>query len=153
MCFDVDPETNEGVCVEICGGSEGNPTCQTPETTCTISNGGSLVLCQAICNPLANECADGEGCYFVSEASVCAPDASGSMGAAGDPCMYINDCDDGLFCADGSVVPDCGRQYCCAPFCVAGDDSTCEDGQSCVPFFPDGSAPASCLAGLGACST
>lgn len=151
MCFDVDPETNEGVCVEICGGSEANPTCQTPDTTCTISNGSSLVLCQAICNPLANECADGEGCYFVTEASVCAPDASGNMGAAGDPCEFINACDDGLFCAGGAAVEGCDSFGCCTSFCAVGDDSMCADGQSCVEFFPDGSTPASCLEGLGAC--
>jgi len=151
MCFDVDSETNTGTCVEMCGGSEANPTCDTPGTTCTISNSGALVLCRAVCNPLANECGRGEGCYFVEAASVCAPDASDGMGAEGEPCEFINTCADGLFCSDASAVAGCETEFCCTSFCAVGDDSMCAPGQTCTSFFPDGPAPAECLEGLGAC--
>ena len=151
MCFDVDGETNEGTCVEICSGSEANPVCTTPETSCTISNGGSLVLCQPICNPLAHECEDGEGCYLVEETTVCAPDASGDLGGPGDPCEFVNVCDDGLFCAGAAAVENCDGVGCCSPYCAVGDDSGCLEGQTCVPFFPNG-APSACLEALGGCS-
>lgn len=152
MCFDVDAETNEGTCTEMCSGTAANPVCESPDATCIVSNNDSLVLCVPICNPLANECGPGEGCYFASDTSVCAPDASGDMGAAGDPCEFVNVCDDGLFCGNPSLVDGCDSIGCCTSFCAVGDDSMCAPGQSCLEFFPDGSAPAACLEGLGACS-
>ena len=152
MCFDVDPETNEGTCVEMCSGDETNPICETANTTCTISNQGSLVLCRPICNPLADECAPGEGCYPVNDSMVCAPDASGEAGVAGDPCEFLNVCDSGLLCAGPEVVPGCQASGCCSSFCtIGGDDSGCLEGQTCIPFFPDG-APAECLSEVGICS-
>ena len=151
MCFGVDAETNMGTCVEMCSGNEANPICETENTTCTISNEGSLILCQPICNPLAAECGEGQGCYPLDDAMVCAPDASGEMGQAGDPCEFLNVCDDGLFCASADLVPGCfGAIGCCTSFCVNGDDSACLDGQSCMPFFPEG-ASAECLEDVGAC--
>ncbi|MEM6992025.1 MAG: hypothetical protein AAF721_16060 [Myxococcota bacterium] len=152
MCWDVDPETNMGTCVELCSGSPAAPVCDTVNTTCTISNMGVLILCQPICNPLADECPEGQACYPVGDTMVCAPDVTGMSGAPGDPCEFINVCDLGTYCAPPDAVPGCVGGGCCSPFCEVGDDSNCLPGQMCVPFYPDG-APAECLEAVGACAT
>lgn len=154
MCWDVDPQTNEGTCVEQCSCSEENPVCNTPNTTCTIANDGVLVLCLPVCNPLdPSACADGQGCYPIDDLFGCAPDASGDLGAAGEECQYLNACDTGLFCASAAGVPGCdgGSPGCCSAFCTLGDDGNCLAGQDCVPWYEEGLAPDECLGTIGAC--
>lgn len=152
MCLNVDAETNIGTCVEMCSGSPAAPVCDTPNTTCTISNDGVLVLCRPLCNPLADECPAGQACYPVGDAMACATDASGDGGAAGDGCQNINGCDAGHYCAAAESVPNCTDAACCSPFCTIGDDSTCLEGQTCQPWYMPGSAPAECLDEVGACA-
>jgi hypothetical protein len=82
----------------------------------------------------------------------CAPDASGDEGQPGDPCEFLNVCDPGLFCANADAVPGCAGNGCCSAVCTVGDDTNCEDGQSCIPFYEDGQAPDECLGTVGACS-
>jgi len=75
MCFYVDPETNEGTCVEMCGGSEDDPTCL--EGTCISQYDGGLPLCFETCDPKAPTCAKGESCQPVDDPAldthVCTP--------------------------------------------------------------------------------
>jgi hypothetical protein len=154
MCWDVDPETNEGVCVAFCTGSEQNPECADPATTCIIANDGVLILCLPGCDPLLQDCPDGEGCYPVNEGMACAPDASGpDAGVAGDPCEYINVCDPGLACINAEYVPGCaGAVGCCAPFCDT-DAPNCDAGagEECVPWWEEGQAPPG-YENVGVCS-
>lgn len=63
MCWSVDPDTNMGVCAELCVGSENAPVCNDPTTTCLIGNQGSINVCSATCDPLSQNCPDGEACY------------------------------------------------------------------------------------------
>jgi len=151
MCWDVDPETNEGTCVAFCQGTEANPSCADPATVCTSSNEGVLTLCQPLCNPLADECPAGQGCYGIGDAFVCAPDGSGDGGAVGDPCNSINGCDPGNACVNPEMVPGCTGSGCCSSMCEAGDDSACSEGQSCVAWWDEGAEPHACLEGLGVC--
>lgn len=129
------------------------PICNTPNTTCTIVNGGVLPLCLNVCNPLdPTACPEGEACLPSGDYFLCAPDASGDMGAAGDECMFLNSCDPGLFCANPAAVPGCASaDGCCSAICSDGDASNCEVGQDCVPFYADGAAPDECLQTIGAC--
>ncbi len=75
MCFYVDPETNEGLCVETCGGSAEAPTCL--EGTCVVQYDGAVPLCFETCDPEAPTCAPGESCEPVSDEAldthVCTP--------------------------------------------------------------------------------
>jgi hypothetical protein len=77
MCWDVDPETNEGTCIAFCSGSENAPVCDDPTTSCSIANEGVLTLCLPSCDPLSQDCPDGQACYPIDNSFVCAPDASG----------------------------------------------------------------------------
>lgn len=73
MCWQVDPETNEGTCIGLCEGSAAMPTCATEGTVCGISNDGVLPLCYVPCDPLAPMCPDGLTCFPLDDAFVCAP--------------------------------------------------------------------------------
>ena len=145
MCWNVDTETNGGTCVPFCVGTEASHGCEDPALTCVVSNQGTLPLCLPPCDPLAPECAEGEGCYPVDGAMACVVDVSGDEGAYGGDCAFINDCDAGLHCAGELVTPDCFS--CCTSFCNLDDpdpDASCPDvdiGQVCVPFFELGESP------------
>ena len=154
MCWNVDSDTLMGECVGFCGGSEANPTCTEPCTTCPISGDGVLILCLPVCDPLAPTCDEGEGCYPTHQTFICIPDAGGDMGGLGEPCEYINVCDPGLFCANAGTVPDCeGGTGCCAPFCnplVADPCPAMPEGVECIPLDEEGEE--GCVAGpVGGC--
>lgn len=76
MCWNVDSETNMGRCIALCIGDAANPMCADPDATCSITNDGSLVLCLLSCDPVLQDCSEGEGCYPVDDAFVCSPDSS-----------------------------------------------------------------------------
>ncbi len=155
MCWGVDAKTNIGVCVEMCGCTELTPTCDTPNTACSISNGGVIALCLGVCNPLDPDACDaGEGCYASGSLFQCANDASGELGTPGDPCEFLNVCDPGSYCGMPSFVPGgCGGSTgCCTALCDPSDGpEQCLAGQSCVPFYDEGGAPDECLGQVGVC--
>ncbi len=158
MCWDVDPKTNIGTCVAMCTGDSANPLCEDPDTTCSIANNGAIVLCLPICDPLLQDCPAGQACYPVAEDWVCGPDASGEMGAYGDPCEFINVCDAGLICLDATATPNCvGASGCCTEVCDVTDpagDAQCTgqpEGQTCQVWYEEGSAPPG-YEDVGACS-
>ncbi|MBK8237835.1 MAG: ribulose phosphate epimerase [Deltaproteobacteria bacterium] len=148
MCWDVDGETNMGTCAAFCMGSEAAPVCNDPTTDCVIANNGTLILCLPVCDPLLQDCAEGQACYPIDDGFACAPDASMEDGAFGAPCEFINVCDPGLFCANADGVPDCGGSSgCCSPFCdtsdpmASGNCPGAAGGQECVAWYDAGQAP------------
>ncbi|MEM7154763.1 MAG: ribulose phosphate epimerase [Myxococcota bacterium] len=156
MCYYVDGETNIGTCVSFCEGSPETPICE-PGFLCSISNNGVLILCRATCDPLLQDCQDGAACLGAagSDGFVCIVDASGEMGAPGDPCEFLNACDPGLFCANADAVPDCqGSGGCCSEFCDVTEpdpDAGCSlPGQMCDTWFEEGASPPG-LEHVGAC--
>ncbi|MEM6997051.1 MAG: hypothetical protein AAF721_41490 [Myxococcota bacterium] len=151
MCWDVDIETNMGVCIELCGCSYQQPTCDTPNTVCSISNEESLTLCNPVCNPLDPEgCGEGLACYPVGNFFQCAPDASGDVGTHADECTAINGCDAGHACV-GAPVPGCnGAIGCCAQICHT-DAGGCPAGTTCTAWYAPGGAPDECSETFGIC--
>ena len=147
MCWNVHPETAQGVCVALCSGSSQAPMCADPATSCSITNNGVLTLCLTLCDPLVQDCAQGEACYagLGTDSFFCSPNtAAEGLGEYGDPCEYINVCNPGLFCAIPEAVPDCvASSGCCSEFCetTGGDDQCSGEGQSCVPYWEEGQAP------------
>jgi hypothetical protein len=155
MCWAVDPETNMGTCIELCGCGPDAPTCSGGGTVCTISNAGVLPICLPTCDPLdPSVCADGQGCYRSGDTFMCAPDASGTDGSLGDPCAYINTCDPGLFCASADFVPGCfSTSGCCTEFCDLDEANDCTiPGTECVPAFVPGTEPEPCHTDTGVCA-
>lgn len=145
MCWNVDGQTNQGTCVAFCEGSEDSPVCADPDTGCSITNFGVLILCLSRCDPLTQDCSDTEACYPEPNGFFCSPDASGpTLGGFGDPCEFLNVCDPGLFCSEPETVPGCtGSSGCCSEFCDLEDPGVeCSgQGQSCTPAYDEGEAP------------
>ena len=97
----------------------------------------------ANCDPLSQDCPEGEACYDEPNGFFCSPDASGpDQGGFADACEFLNACDPGLFCASAESVPGCaGSVGCCSEYCDHTDpEAACEgQGQECTPFFEEGS--------------
>ena len=140
MCWDVDPDTLEGTCNPYCTGSEAWPMCDDSDYTCSISGSG-FALCLLTCDPLAQDCAGGQGCYGINGEFLCAPEWA-KAGGAGDGCSYINGCVAGLACIGTDVLADCEDDVgCCSPYCALDGTFDCGEGQECLPWFDEGQAP------------
>ncbi|HWB74731.1 MAG TPA: ribulose phosphate epimerase [Nannocystaceae bacterium] len=135
MCWDVDPETSMGVCVAFC---DPQGTCPTG-TICAVQNDGVLPICITSCDPLIQDCPEGQGCNAKDGDNgelICIPDASGSGGLDGDPCEFDNVCDPGLVCIGGSAG--CNSTWCCTPWCDLSMPNTCPGaGEECIAHFDD----------------
>ena len=138
MCFSVDPETNTGICVGMCLGSEADPICPDPDTRCRITHEGVLALCQTPCDPLLQDCP--YGLCIWSDWFWCDPPRQSPL--AGDPCEF-GYCGDDYVCIGAADVPGCLGDHCCSEFCAldAADPLCFFEGQSCVPWFDPGEAP------------
>ena len=147
MCWDADADTGLGTCVAFCEGSLDMPTCLAGNTVCSVFNEGALPLCLPNCDPLAQDCDNGNLCIpSNSEAGyVCVLDASGGMGPYGTPCMYANSCNAGLLCITPEAVPepDCASASgCCSPYCDLDAANACPGtGQQCEALYEEGMAP------------
>ncbi len=152
MCYYVDPDTSEGICIGFCDGSPQAPTCDA-NFICTIVNDGVLTLCRPECDPLLQNCDGTAACLPAngSDGFTCIIDASGEGGGFGDPCEFINACDPGLFCANAEVVPDCGGTGCCSSFCDMSEPDCPDASQECVAWFEEGATPPG-LEDVGACA-
>jgi hypothetical protein len=73
MCMGVDPMTNEGTCVELCGGTPGSGTCQAPGVECTPLSDLPIPLCLVACDPMASQCPAGFTCSASGEVFACVP--------------------------------------------------------------------------------
>src|SRR5690606_12305547 len=83
MCWNVDPDTGEGTCLGLCTGTPDVPTCADPGAVCQISGEGVLNLCIPKCDPLEQDCPDGEACIpNHNNAFVCVIDVGGDEGQA-----------------------------------------------------------------------
>lgn len=145
ICWDVDDQLH-GTCIAQCTGTHADPQC--PEgSTCVIANSEALTLCLPICDPLKQDCQDGDVCIpnFMGPGFVCALDASVREGQANDPCDYINECDPGLLCADPTTTSSAcpiDSNGCCTPFCSFPGGACPNPDQQCVSFFaPDPPPP------------
>jgi hypothetical protein len=149
MCWDVDPETLEGTCIAFCSGSPDNAMCEAGSFCAQTAE--VLILCMPTCDPLMQDCDDGDTCLPYSEWAICVLDASGDTGAFGDPCELENACDPGLVCIHPEYVDGCQTSGCCSPFCDTSAPNTCPgDGQECIPWYDEGQAPEG-LENVGVC--
>jgi hypothetical protein len=153
MCWDVDPATLIGECVAFCVGSPDSPMCEDPDASCALPDDGVLALCFPLCDPLQQDCPEGDACYGIDEVFNCIPDASGETGAPGDECEYLNACDPGAFCAQAELVPGCpGMTGCCTSYCDVNEmPPACLPGQECMPWYEPGAAPPG-YENVGACA-
>lgn len=155
MCFNVDGDTLQGVCVAMCEGSEADPVCP-PGSECSISNQGVLALCLQNCDPLdLQACPPDQVCALNDSSFVCLPDASDAEGQQFDGCEFANACDPGLICLDAQFVGPCDPADggCCTRFCdLTNPQPQCPVQLECLALFEEGQAPPG-LEDVGVCVT
>jgi hypothetical protein len=140
LCM-TDKETLAGECIPLCAGSAEDPSCPSADQVCLISN-NVLPICLPKCDPLIQDCPDGELCLALSADFGCVRDESGDMGAFGDGCHYANACDPGLFCVLSEMVPGCEDIACCSPYCDTTELDACPgEGQECIPWYGEAVPP------------
>lgn len=143
MCWDLDPETLEGTCVPFCIGDEVDPYCADRCDFCLVASDFALALCLPVCDPVVQDCDEGQGCYPLGYADVfmCGPDVSDPDVGIGSPCEFASACPAGLVCVESSSVPDCaGASGCCTPACAVGAFDPCPallPGSVCTPWYGD----------------
>lgn len=148
----------EGVCVAMCKGSPEEPLCLPPLTICPIHSGGTGPLCQQLCDPLVQDCPEGELCTLSPNSLMfqCEDDNANGAAPEGTPCERANDCNPGLFCASRDFYPAPGCQgsfSCCAPFCDLNAVDPCAGlsvpDAECVAW--DSESPLDGLEHVGVC--
>lgn len=122
---------------------------ETTAETDDSDTGGSVENC----NPLSQDCPDGEGCYPIDIDFVCAKDASGGSGAVYDPCEFVNACDPGLVCVVSNEIEACDNSEpaCCQRFCDLEAMSTCAAGEACTPWYVDSAETPPGFENVGVC--
>lgn len=146
MCLDFDGD-GMGTCQKFCGGSAANPMCEADEG-CLIYFAG-VPFCFEKCDPLVQDCPDGQGCYPDEEAPggtgfLCLPTIGASP--AGGLCWLLSGCAPGLLCVTPEFVPGCNENFgCCTPLCdVEQAPDPCPDvdpALACVSWYVGGQMP------------
>lgn len=144
ICWATEADGSAGVCVAFC---DHHLQCESEDDVCTVANAGLLSLCLPRCDPLAQDCAEGWGCYpDPNQRWACDRDHSGDEGIHGDPCECINCCDPGFACMSGAIidVEGCGGEDgaagCCAEICELDEGQPVEglcpsELERCEPFY------------------
>ncbi len=141
ICLLTDDEGIGGACVEFC---DSNDKCPLTGAKCVVYNDGSLPICLSDCDPLIQDCPEGQACYnSAGDDFVCFKEsAMPGEGAPGDECAFINQCQKGSFCAAADALAMCMTASCCTPYCpVSGGNAPCNAGEECTAFFVEGMAP------------
>ncbi|RMG98163.1 MAG: ribulose phosphate epimerase [Deltaproteobacteria bacterium] len=155
ICLQTDDDGKGGACVAFC---EPGMTCEDPNAECAVYNDGSLPICLVTCDPLLQDCPQGQGCYAAAGggAFICFKfSGMAGEGLQGDECNYVNACSPGTACLAPESVSGCGAQGgCCSPYCDLTDpnaDAGCQQGEMCVSWFEMGMAPPG-LEDVGVCA-
>jgi hypothetical protein len=106
-------------------------TTTTPGSSTTSS---TLAPCNPLvqicfCDPFAQDCLSGFGCYPVNGTMQCLPAGSGGLFAG---CISQSSCAAGFFCQSLSM----GNV--CTPICEVGGPATCPSGTQCTPVSGSG---------------
>jgi hypothetical protein len=131
----------QGTCLAFCMGTADDPICP-PDSSCVISSSYTLGYCLPTCDPLAQDCNVGYGCYWTHTDFSCVFTTENIP--EGEPCGYVNDCAPSLVCLTAEVLPACNGSACCGRWCNHDlGDAQCETapGTVCELFFQVGMAP------------
>lgn len=148
-CWDINHDTNEGICRALCTGSADNYSCPEKSQVCTFWVPGIAHICLETCDPLAQDCPAGQSCSpnwgTDGQEFVCKAEYSGDEGQEFDPCWASNTCDPGLICWSSTLATECdlASEGCCLPFCDLTDPTCNGAGAECLPFYDliGGAAP------------
>ena len=135
ICAQVEGEGAPGVCMTLCAGNEIEAHCEHVDFPALCRPcAGCPSLCQALCDPLADKCAEGFACVPEANEFTCHPITELGSGGLGDSCEYALQCQAGHLCLDAAAVPGCEGGGCCSPICSLSQPS-CPPDTGCVPWF------------------
>lgn len=152
ICLDLDDD-GFATCIEFCQGETPEQAfCNDPDYTCVELFEPIVPVCFRKCDPLVQDCPDGEGCFMDApmlgaEGFVCMPlveNLSSGGGVYGEGCIAMSNCAPGNSCVFAENVPGCQGVYCCTPWCDLSKPDPCpefEETMSCIPWYPQGEAP------------
>ncbi len=83
-----------------------------------------------ICNPLLQNCPQGQGCYPDGQNYTCQEVLVEDSGFEGDPCTLVNQCQPALTCLDPQQLVDCMHFRCCTPFCDLNAQDPCPNPET-----------------------
>lgn len=154
ICFDTEEVDGMlvGTCHAQCTGSLEDPMCPVG-SSCLLPADSALTLCIPQCDPLAQDCPAGDGCYWTGYDFYCVFTAEPGI-PLGQPCGYSNDCEPGNQCLEASFVPGCVDASCCSAYCdLSLGDAECaaQPGSVCTAFFLEGEVPAG-FENVGVCT-
>jgi hypothetical protein len=125
-----------GTCQPLCTGSPEQPSC--PDGWYCSDYGDDVrYICEWMCDPIAQNCADGEACYGSNTEDFLCLNAGNRP--AGEWCSYTNDCAPGVLC-----LPTCAGESCCTGICdLELGNAQCDavPGTECVSLY-EGQPPA-----------
>ncbi len=170
VCWNADEDGN-GTCLSLCPLMGDEYGCYYEDAgSCNVCQECAVGLCIPICNPLLDDCPDGQLCVPDQQGSFgCVLDAGDGQSPAGTPCDFVNACDVGTQCLAPQLypVPECeGASGCCTPMCdwsefdadldgvadMGDPSSACElPGAECAPWYENPQEAIPELAGVGAC--
>lgn len=159
VCLDLDYD-GSGFCLPYCTGDSQNPMCEGDDVTCVkLFFGYDFGNCFRQCDPLVQDCADGEGCYMdaikVGNTNfVCLPVVQEGKGKVfQDPCFGWSSCEAGYACVFPEFVDGCDG-LCCTPWCdLSEGDGACQElspNMYCIPWYSETQAPPG-LEDVGVC--
>jgi hypothetical protein len=148
-CVLHDDEALLGRCVALCQEDPDAPDLVCPDELATCVGNPDIIprLCPPGCDPFGGSCPGDQQCYRIGDHFTCLDDASGPGGAYGDQCLFTNQCDLGMLCADPPEFFECGNtDGCCTPFCDTRDpeaSANCPGAPEhlCEPLFDPGEGP------------
>lgn len=137
VCWNVDDNGN-GTCHGLCYPEPGTEDfmCHGQAASCSLCQECAVGLCLPFCDPLQPDCGDGLICVAHYDGFVCAPDASNGEAGDGVACEFINACNAGLMCGDGSRQEGCETNGCCTPYCDMNNPDACpEPSEMCAAVY------------------
>jgi len=151
--------TELGSCMEMCHGTEDQPSCPITDGNCIMGPNNILNLCVDRCNPIADDCGN--------SSHACLPNFDGNGFSDficfwpsdhipyGEPCEYVNACESGTVCIGDDAFSEAGcgsPNGCCTRYCDTSqpaDDVCTFPGQECVSWWEVGETPLPGLEDLG----
>lgn len=153
ICWGVDDQ-NQGFCVGQCSGSERDRACP-DDYYCVINAELYLALCFRTCDPVADNCPDGEKCFPAHDAFYCNANLGLGDVDVNESCEALGDCAKGLTCIDSSAASSaCDPQIagCCQPYCHVPDGACPNPDQQCLPYYDPGLQVPDAAKDVGICS-
>lgn len=93
------------------------------------------------CDPLAQDCPDGQACAPGSGGFNCIEVTT--AGVVGDVCYVAAECGPGLACVAAGALAECDGPGCCSSLCEVGDaGAQCAGAaEECLPLFSGDNVP------------